>query len=37
LKQERFSEPSWCCATYFGPMARVSSWSPLGMRPKVQP
>jgi hypothetical protein len=22
---------------YFGPMGRVSSWSPLGTRPRVQP
>jgi hypothetical protein len=25
IKTTQFLEPSWCCTTYFGPMARVSS------------
>jgi hypothetical protein len=33
--KEGFSEPSSCCATYFGPMTCVSIWCPLGMCPRV--
>jgi hypothetical protein len=35
LKQYRFPEPFLVLHHYFGPMGRVSSWSPLGMRPRV--
>jgi hypothetical protein len=36
-KEYRFSKPFLVLRHYFGPMGRVSSWSPLGMRPRVRP
>jgi hypothetical protein len=36
-KQYRFPEPFLVLRHHFDPMCRVSSWSPLGMHPRVHP
>jgi hypothetical protein len=36
-KKYQFLEPFLVLRHYFGPMGHVSSWSPLGMHPRVQP
>jgi hypothetical protein len=36
-KQYRFIKPFLVLRHHFGPMSRVSSWSPLGMHPRVRP